>query len=244
MSAATGPALPRRPIIGITSYLEPVDRAPWRQQLSVTLPAGYAQKVIAAGGLPMVIPPIPDADQAWAQQVVAAIDGLIISGGADVEAARYGAPPDPAAQEARPDRDASELALARASRCADLPTLGICRGMQILAVEAGGVLIQHLPDVVGHEGHSPSPGEWSTHRVLTEPGTVLADLLGTEVICPTYHHQGVATAPGYDVVARAEDGVIEALHDRSARWRLGVQWHPEQGGDPRLFDALITAALR
>lgn len=235
-------ASPRRPVIGITSYLEPVDRAPWRQQLSVTLPATYAEKVIAAGGLPVVIPPMPDADLAWAAQVLGLLDGLIISGGADVEAVRYGATSDTSAQEARPDRDGSELALAAASRKMDLPTLGICRGMQIFAVEAGGTLIQHLPDTVGHEGHSPSPGVWSSHRVVTEPGTLLARILGAEVTCPTYHHQGVATAPGYDVVARAEDGVIEGLHDPAARWRLGVQWHPEQGDDPRLFDALIAAA--
>lgn len=231
-----------RPVIGITAYLEPVDRVPWRQQLSVTLPAGYTEKVFAAGGLPVVIPPMPDADGTWAQLVIAGLDGLIISGGADIEATRYGAQSDPTAQEARPDRDASELALARASRETDLPTLGICRGMQILAVDAGGALIQHLPDAVGHEGHSPSPGVWSSHRVVVEPGTVLAQILGAEVTCPTYHHQGVATAPGYDVVARADDGVIEGLHDPVARWRLGVQWHPEQGDDPRLFEALVAAA--
>lgn len=234
--------LPRRPVIGITSYLEPVDRAPWRQQLSVTLPATYAEKVLAAGGVPVVIPPMSDADTAWAEQVLSVLDALIISGGADVEAVRYGATSDTSAQEARPDRDASELTLAAVSREIDLPTLGICRGMQIMAVQAGGALIQHLPDVVGHEGHSPSPGVWSSHRVMTEPGTLLAQILGAEVTCPTYHHQGVATAPGYDVVARAEDGVIEGLHDPAARWRLGVQWHPEQGDDPRLFDALVAAA--
>ncbi|MEO8850921.1 MAG: gamma-glutamyl-gamma-aminobutyrate hydrolase family protein [Allobranchiibius sp.] len=231
-----------RPAIGITSYLEPVDRAPWRGQLSVTLPATYAEKVIAAGGLPMVIPPMPGADADWARQVLGRLDGLIISGGADVESARYGAAPDASSQEARPDRDGSELALAAASREIDLPTLGICRGMQIMAVEAGGTLIQHLPDVVGHEGHCPSPGMWSNHEVVTEPGTLLAQLLGPQVSCPTYHHQGVATAPGYEIVARAEDGVIEGLHDHSARWRLGVQWHPEQGEDLRLFEALVAAA--
>lgn len=208
----------------------------------MTLPATYAEKVIAAGGLPVVIAPMPDADLAWAAQVLSLLDGLIISGGADVEAVRYGATSDSSAQEARPDRDGSELALATVSRGIDLPTLGICRGMQVMAVEAGGALIQHLPDVVGHEGHSPSPGVWSSHRVMTEPGTLLAQILGAEVTCPTYHHQGVATAPGYDVVARAEDGVIEGLHDPVARWRLGVQWHPEQGEDPRLFGALIAAA--
>lgn len=232
----------RRPVIGVTSYLEPVDRPPWRGQLSVTLPATYAEKVIAAGGVPLVVPPMPEADSAWAQQVLRGLDGLIISGGADVEASRYGSTPDIAAQEARPDRDGSELALAAASRAADLPTLGICRGMQIMAVEAGGTLIQHLPDVVGHEGHCPSPGQWSNHEVMTEPGGILAQILGPQVSCPTYHHQGVATAPGYEVVARAEDGVIEGLHDRSSRWRLGVQWHPEQGDDLRLFEALVAAA--
>ncbi len=232
----------RRPVIGITSYLEPVDRPPWRGQLSVTLPATYAEKVIAAGGLPLVIPPMPGADAAWAKQVLGCVDGVIISGGADVEASRYGATCDARAQESRPDRDGSELALAAMSREVDLPTLGICRGMQIMAVEAGGTLIQHLPDVVGHEGHCPAPGVWSNHEVITEPETVLAQLLGTQVSCPTYHHQGVATAPGYEIVARAADGVIEGLQDVSSTWRLGVQWHPEQGEDPRLFEALVAAA--
>lgn len=232
----------RRPVIGITAYLEPVDRPPWFGQESVNLPARYARMVLAAGGVPLVIPPVPDADAEWAEHVLTSIDGLIISGGADVEASRYGADPDASAQQARPDRDGSELALAAASKAMDLPTLGICRGIQILAVEAGGTLIQHLPDVVGHEGHCPSPGVWSNHDVITEPGGILADLLGPQVSCPTYHHQGVATAPGYDIVARTQDGVIEGLHDPGARWRLGVQWHPEQGDDLRLFDALVAAA--
>ncbi|NYJ73724.1 gamma-glutamyl-gamma-aminobutyrate hydrolase family protein [Allobranchiibius huperziae] len=230
-----------RPVIGITPYLEPVDRDVWRAQLSVTLPATYAEKVIEAGGIPLVVPPLPDADEEWAARVLGRVDGLILSGGADVEAARYGAQPHPAAQEARPDRDVSELLLAQVGRELDVPTLGICRGMQVMAVAAGGTLNQHLPDDVGHERHSPSPGEWSSHRVLVGQGTPLAALLGAEVTCPTYHHQGVASCPGYDVVARAEDGVVEAIHDPSARWRLGVQWHPEQGDDLRLFEALVAA---
>ncbi len=232
-----------RPVVGITPYLEPVDRTPWRAQLSVTLPAMYAEKVIAAGGLPLVIPPLPDADDDWARAMLGRFDALILSGGADVEASRYGQVPDAHAQEPRPDRDGSELVLARVSRELDLPVLGICRGMQVMAVERGGTLVQHLPDFVGHDGHSPSPGQWSSHRVLIEPGTVLEAILGGEVSCPTYHHQGLATWPGHEVVAHAEDGVVEGIRDPGARWRLGVQWHPEAGDDPRLFDALIAAAM-
>ena len=230
-----------RPVIGITPYLEPVDRDVWRAQVSVTLPATYAEKVIQAGGIPVLVPPMPSADEDWAAQVLGRLDALILSGGADIESVRYGAQPHPTAQEARPDRDSSELLLARVGQGLDLPTLGICRGMQVMAVAAGGTLIQHLPDEVGHERHSPSPGEWTSHRVLIEPGSTLAGILGAEVTCPTYHHQAVATCPGYDVVARAEDGVVEAVHDPSARWRFGVQWHPEQGDDLRLFEALVAA---
>ena len=110
-----------------------------------------------------------------------------------------------------------------------LPVLGICRGMQVMAVQAGGTLEQHLPDRVGHDGHSPGPGVYGSHPVRTVPGTRVARLLGEEEVVASYHHQSVLTHPGYTAAAWADDGTLEAMEDPDARFRLAVQWHPETG---------------
>jgi putative glutamine amidotransferase len=124
-----------------------------------------------------------------------------------------------------------------------MPVLGICRGMQVMAVAAGGTLIQHLPDVVGTEVHLPAPGAYARHTVQVVPGTALAGILGTTPMeVPTYHHQGVATWPGYHASAWHADGTLEAMEDPGERFRLAVQWHPEAGQDGRLFDAVVSAA--
>ncbi len=145
-------------------------------------------------------------------------------------------------QSPRPDRDDLEMALVRAAVAADLPLLGICRGMQVMAVAAGGALEQHLPDVVGHAGHCPAPGRYGTHTVRTGSGSRLRQVLGERVDVPTYHHQGVLSHPGYVAAAWADDDVVEALEAPTARFRIGVQWHPEVGTDRRLFEALVAAA--
>jgi putative glutamine amidotransferase len=145
-------------------------------------------------------------------------------------------------QPPRPDRDDLELALVEAAAAADLPLLGVCRGMQVMAVASGGALEQHLPDVVGHAGHCPAPGQYGTHAVRLGEGSVLRQVLGEQVDVPTYHHQGVRDHPGYVATAWADDGVVEAIEAPSARFRVGVQWHPEVGSDPRLFEALVRAA--
>lgn len=241
---------PRRPpVIGISCYVEDVDRSLWRAQRSAVLPHRYVDHLERAGAVAVVLPPRHDADDELATAVLDRLDGLVIAGGADVEAARYDADPHPTAQQPRPDRDEWELALARVSARRDLPVLGICRGMQVMAVEAGGVLDQHLPDVVGHESHSPSPGEYSSHHATPVEGTGLAALLGTEPLdVPTYHHQGVRPESlrhtAYRPAAWHEDGTLEAMEDPSSGFRLAVQWHPEAGDDPRLFDALVAAAER
>ena len=232
----------RRPLIGITCYVEPASRGDWKDVPSVVLPHDYVRQVKEAGGTPVVIPPWSDADAEAAEEIVARIDGLVIAGGADVDPSQYAAGRHPHVQESRPDRDAMEIALATAAAEADLPLLGICRGMQVMAVAAGGVLEQHVPDRVGHVDHSPAIAVYGQHPVTTVPGTRLAALLGEATDVPSYHHQSVLTHPGYEPSAWAADGTLEAMEDPAARFRLGVQWHPEVGDDPRLFEALVAAA--
>jgi putative glutamine amidotransferase len=232
----------RRPLIGITCYVEPASRGDWKDVPSVVLPHDYVVQVRGAGGSPVVIPPWTEVDDVTARDIVSRIDGLVIAGGADVDPGRYAAEPHAHVQEARPDRDAMELALATAAAEADLPLLGICRGMQVMAVAAGGVLEQHVPDRVGHVDHSPAIAVYGHHPVTTVAGTRLAALLGEASDVPSYHHQSVLTHPGFEPSAWADDGTLEAIEDPSARFRLGVQWHPEVGDDPRLFEALVEAA--
>ncbi len=240
-----------RPVIGISCYVEAIDRDPWRAQLSAVLPQMYLAHVERAGGLPVVLPPpapgsVSEAElDELAAAVLDRVDGLILAGGADVEASRYAAAPHPTSQSPRRDRDAWEIALARAAETRDMPLLGICRGMQVMAVAAGGRLAQHLPDEVGSVEHLPTPGVYTAHRVTPVSGTSVASILGPgEVTVPTYHHQGVASYPGYVPAAWHADGTLEAMEAAAARFRLAVQWHPEAGSDGRLFVALIEAARR
>ncbi len=236
-----------RPVIGLTCYVEEVDRAPWVGQRSAVLPHRYAAHVERAGGVAVLLPPRADVDEAMALEVVGRLDGLVLVGGADVEAVRYGAAPHPTSQVPRPDRDAWELALLGAAVARDLPVLGICRGMQVMAVEAGGALEQHLPERVGHEGHCPRPGAYASHHVTPVPGTRLAGLLGEEPLdVPTYHHQGVypesLRASGWVAAAWHDDGTLEAMEDPTGLFRLAVQWHAEEAEGAALFEALVEAA--
>jgi putative glutamine amidotransferase len=231
-----------RPVIGITSYVEPVSRGDWAGQHSAVLPHAYVEHVERAGAIAVVLPPRLDADDALVAGLLARLDGVIIAGGADVEPSRYAAVPDSRIQSPRPDRDTFELAVARVTARTRLPLLGICRGMQVMAVQAGGELEQHVPDRVGHEAHSPTPGAYASHHVTPVEGTRLASILGVEALDgPTYHHQAVRTHPGYTAAAWHEDGTLEAMEDTAYPFRLAVQWHPEAGTDTRLFDALVGA---
>jgi len=230
-----------RPIIGITCYVEEAARGVWESMPHALLPYNYVAKVERAGGIAVLIPPRVDADAEMARAVVSRLDGLMLAGGVDVEPRRYAARPHPSVQQVRPDRDAFELALAAVTREWDTPVLGICRGMQVMAVAAGGTLEQHLPDLVGHDEHSPAPGVYGSHSVRTVEGTTVSALLGQEVVIPSYHHQSVSSHPGYVPAAWAPDGTLEAMEHTASRFRLAVQWHPEAGPDDRLFSGFVQA---
>jgi putative glutamine amidotransferase len=205
------------------------------------LHAQYADALLAAGGVPVLLPPASTSEEV-AATVVARIDGLLVSGGADVEPGRYGQQPHARTTSWREDRDAWESALLRAADTAALPTLGVCRGMQLMAVAAGGALVQHTPDVVGHEGHDPGGARFGTTLVATEAGSRLAALVGETVEVGCHHHQAVAAHPGFTATAWADDGLLEAMERPGPRFCLAVQWHPEVREDTRLFVALVAAA--
>jgi putative glutamine amidotransferase len=228
-----------RPVIGISAYAQQARWGSWDLP-AVLLPRRYTDMVAAAGGLPVLLPPLPGV-----AGVLARLDGLILSGGGDLDPASYGAARDPACGPANPDRDNAELELARHALDAALPVLGICRGMQVINVALGGTLIQHLPDVVRHDGHSPEEGRHGSHKVSVASGSQLARLLGrTEADVPTHHHQAAdRLGAGLIPTAWADDGIVEAVElAEPASFMIAVQWHPEAGDDPTLFDALIAAA--
>lgn len=232
----------RRPVIGITSYVEPASRGHWVDVPHALIPHSYVRKVEDGGGIAVLIPPRLDPDESLVRDLLARLDGVVIAGGADVAPELYAADRHPTVQASRPDRDAMEIAIARVSGELDLPVLGICRGMQVMAVAAGGELEQHVPERVGHDDHLPSPATYGSHPIRTIEGTLTATVLGRDLDAPSYHHQSVLTHPGYVASAWAPDGTLEAMEDPGATFRLAVQWHPEQGEDPRIFEALVAAA--
>ena len=227
------------PVIGLTTYREQATWGVWDQRADL-LPAAYAGAVETVGGVPLLLPPAltPGA----AEAVVARLDGLVISGGADVDPGRYGADPHPRTAGWRPDRDAWELALLDAADAVGLPVLGVCRGMQLIAVHAGGTLDQHTPDLVGHDEHSPGGDVFGTTKVATEPGSRLAALVGDAVTVSCHHHQSVRDAPGFRTVATAADGTLEAIEAPDDRFCMAVQWHPETVADVGLLAGLVEAA--
>ncbi|MFC6285187.1 gamma-glutamyl-gamma-aminobutyrate hydrolase family protein [Nocardioides sp. GCM10027113] len=227
------------PLIGLTTYREDAAWGVWHQRADV-LPAQYAAAVEATGGIPVLLPPVTQPGAADA--VVARLDGLVISGGADVDPERYGAAPHERTAGWRPDRDAWELALLDAAEAAALPVLGVCRGMQLMAVHAGGKLDQHTPDLVGHEQHSPGGDTFGDIDVTTVGGTRVAGLLGDALRVSCHHHQSVASHPGYLPAAHAADGTLEAMEATGERFCVAVQWHPETAEDVGLLAGLVRAA--
>jgi len=229
-----------KPLIGLTSYREQASWGVWNQPADL-LPVMYADAIVRAGGVPVVLPPATD-DPDAAAAVVRRLDGLVVSGGADVEPASYGEKPHEKTVIWRPDRDAWELALLTSAAAQNLPTLGVCRGMQVMAVAAGGTLDQHTPDLVGHEEHSPGADAFGDIEVSVAEDSMLHTILGPAVTVRCHHHQSVRSHPGYAGSASAADGTLEAIEAEGTRFCLGVQWHPEAGRDQRLFDALVRAA--
>jgi len=226
-----------RPVVGITSYVEQARWGVWDVPASV-LPFRYVERVEAAGGTAVVLPPAAAADA----EVLERLDAVVFAGGADLDPGLYGEESHPETTGLRPERDAAEVPLMKAALDRDVPLLGICRGMQVLSVVRGGSLVQHLPDTVGHERHRPAPGTYGLHDVRLEPGSLAHRLLGDRVSVPSYHHQGLASPGDLSVTGWADDETPEVVEDPSLRFALGVLWHPEAGDDLRLFEALVSAA--
>jgi putative glutamine amidotransferase len=228
-----------RPIIGITTYAEPSVRWGAWDLPTALVPLDYVSAVERAGGRPLLVPPSLDG----IEETLEVVDGLIFSGGSDVDPATYGAEAHPETNGVRPQRDRAELALLEAALARDLPVLAICRGSQVLNVARGGDLVQHLPDVVGDEKHKHTPGAFSDHDVEIDPATRLGAVVGDRAPVKSHHHQGFGRLGiGLREAARAEDGTIEALEDPSKRFAVGVLWHPEAGEDAALFEALVEEA--
>ena len=227
------------PVIGLTTYREHAAWGVWEQHADV-LPAQYATAVEETGGVPLLLPPVAQVEAADA--VLERLDALVVSGGADIDPARYGAEPHPRTAGWREDRDAWELALLDAADARGLPVLGICRGMQLMAVHAGGHLHQHTPEVVDHDEHSPGGDVFGKIEVSTVAGSRVASLVGDRLTVSCHHHQSVLEHPGYVAAAHASDGTIEAIETDDHRFWLAVQWHPETAADVGLLAGLVRAA--
>jgi putative glutamine amidotransferase len=227
-----------RPVIGITSYAEEVTWGAWVEAAAL-VPLSYVHAIERAGGRPLVVPPSEDS----IDETLAVLDGIIFSGGSDLDPAHYGAVPHPETDDAREVRDRAELALLTAALERDMPVLAVCRGSQVLNVALGGDLVQHLPDTLGHEGHRHTPGAWSDHEVKLEPESRVGGLLGERTPVKSHHHQGYGRiGEGLRETGWADDGTVEALEDPSKRFAVGVLWHPEEGEDLALFEALVEEA--
>jgi putative glutamine amidotransferase len=231
------------PLIGISSYAQQARWGAWDDQ-AVLLPRRYADKVAQAGGAPVLLPPL-----SGIERTLPRLDGLVLSGGGDIDPARYAAARNPETGPASDDRDSAELALCRAALDLGLPLLGICRGLQVINVTLGGTLYQHVPDIVGHNGHSPELGRYDSHDVHVAPDSRLASVLArTELPVPTHHHQAIdKLGRGLVATAWTADGIIEAAETAEpagpgAPFLLAVQWHPEVGDDLSLFRGLVAAA--
>ena len=226
------------PLIGITTYVEPAAWGAWELP-SALIPYMYVQAIERAGGRALLVPPSTEA----VEETLDALDGLLFSGGSDLDPAMYDQEPHPETTGTRPERDRGELELLGAALARDLPLLAVCRGSQVLNVARGGDLVQHLPEVVGDERHKHTPGVFSDHDVEVEADSTLGRALGRRAPVKSHHHQGYGRiGEGLRAVAWADDGTIEALEDTEKRFALGVLWHPEAGEDRALFDALVEHA--
>jgi gamma-glutamyl-gamma-aminobutyrate hydrolase PuuD len=235
---ASGCSSVARPLIGITAYVEPASWGAWELR-SALVPHMYVQAIERAGGRALLVPPTTEG----IDETLDALDGLLFSGGSDLDPSTYGQEAHPETNGTRPDRDRGELALLEAALQRDMPVLAVCRGSQVLNVARGGDLVQHLPDVIGDERHKHKPGVFSDHDVRVEPASRVGELLGERAPVKSHHHQGYGKiGEGLREVAWADDGTVEALEDPEKRFAVGVLWHPEAGEDAALFEALVEQA--
>jgi putative glutamine amidotransferase len=226
-----------RPVIGITTYLVPAAWGAWSMEAAL-VPADYVRAVVAARGTPLLVPP-----GALVAETLNVVDGLVFSGGSDLDPELYGAEAHPETGGFVRERDDFDLSLMRAALERDVPMLAICRGSQVLNVALGGDLEQHVPDRVGTELHREVPGVFSEHDVEVVRGTRLSAILGDRHDVKSHHHQGFGRlGAGLRESARAPDGTLEALEDPGRRFAVGVLWHPEAGEDRALFEALVAEA--
>jgi gamma-glutamyl-gamma-aminobutyrate hydrolase PuuD len=227
-----------RPVIGITAYVEEASWGVWTLPAAL-IPMSYVRSVERAGGRPLLIPPSDEG----VDETLDRLDGVVFSGGSDIDPEHYGAEAHSATLGVRPERDRAELALLTLALERDMPVLAVCRGSQVMNVALGGDLEQHLPDRIGHERHKQVAGEFSEHDVETLPGTRLAPLIGERTTVKSHHHQGYGRlGQGLREAARDDDGTVEAIEDPSRRFAVGVLWHPEEGDDLRLFEELVAQA--
>jgi putative glutamine amidotransferase len=227
----------------LTTYKQRAQTGVW-DVTAAFLPAIYFEAVQRAGGIPILLPPQP-VDDETVGRVLDGVDGLIVTGGADVDPARYGQEAAPETDKPHLERDAWEDALLTAAIDRELPFLGICRGMQVLNVNRGGTLLQHLPDVVGDDRFRIGDGEFATNLVETEPGSELDALVGPKLPVKSYHHQGLdVVGSGLRVTARTAEGIAQAVELEGVPFGVAVQWHPEEDAveDARLFAGLVAAA--
>lgn len=227
-----------RPVIGITSYVEDASWGAWTLPAAL-VPFGYVRSVERAGGRALLVPPALEG----VEETLEAVDGLVFSGGSDIDPGVYGAESHEQTNGVRPLRDRAELALLEAAIARDMPVLAICRGLEVLNVVRGGDLEQHLPDRVGHEAHREVLGVFSEHGVDLKATSRVGTLLGDRAAVKSHHHQGVRRlGEGLVETAWAEDGTVEGLEDPARRFLVGVLWHPEEGEDDPLFRALVEEA--
>lgn len=226
-----------RPLVGLTVEYEHLEYLGWSTDFSL-LHGWYHEAVEDAGGSPVLLPPQIDASE-----VVNRLDALIVTGGPDVDARLYGAVPHETNDTPRPERDFFEMSAYRAARVLGLPVLGICRGLQVMAVAEGGSLIQHLPELTDLS-HGSEPGVFGEHMVTIAPDSRLHDIYGDELNVATHHHQAVLDPGALTAVAWADDRVIEAAELPGEDFVVAVQWHPEFYGGGPLFEELVAAAGR
>jgi putative glutamine amidotransferase len=227
-----------RPIVGITTYVESAAWGSWQLDAAL-IPFMYVEALERAGARPLLVPPSEDG----VEETLDALDGLLFSGGSDLDPETYGAEAHPQTTGVRELRDRAELTLLEGALVRDMPVLAVCRGSQVLNVARGGDIVQHLPEVVGHEEHRAVAGVFSDHPVRIDEQSRLGAVLGGRVPVKSHHHQGIGrVGEGLREVAWADDGIVEGVEDPSRRFVLGVLWHPEAGGDSRLFEALVAEA--